>query len=205
MPDTQFEIPHDVAVEGKMEAIRATHAYFDRVWGFLKQHQPPISCKRGCHGCCSEPVYVNYGEVELAVQSIKPQDLDYVTRQTANWVKIAKESGLLKQEQPHVLDWLKMQLPCPFLRGGECVVYEARPISCRAHNALDDAALCHTLEGRKRQRYATWVELNMAATNMLAVVVSSVHDHLGVFLAAKLLGSKVESAATVSIEFSKDK
>ena len=38
--------------------------------------------------------------------------------------------------------------PCPFLKQGECSVYEHRPFACRTHLSLDDDdLLCQLIEG----------------------------------------------------------
>ena len=37
-----------------------------------------------------------------------------------------------------------LKLPCPFLSGGLCTIYEQRPTACREHFVTDSASLCET-------------------------------------------------------------
>ena len=80
-----------------------------------------ISCKKGCHSCCSMPVIISEDEAKL--------------------LKLLVENGkvqtnMFKLEfQARHIDTL-MELPiadrlCVFLKDGECAIYDNRPLSCR--------------------------------------------------------------------------
>jgi len=82
-------------------------------------------CKRGCAHCCHIGVTVSETEARL----------------------IAKASGRRVTHVPmttfshrQILDY---ENPCPFLRAGECSIYENRPLACRTQCSADvDSLLC---------------------------------------------------------------
>ncbi|SDU19434.1 Putative zinc-or iron-chelating domain-containing protein [Verrucomicrobium sp. GAS474] len=99
----------------------------------------PVSCRKGCAGCCHYEVEVTSDEGALLgeiVQRGYPIDRERLARLAAR-----------ERRDP---EWLKLAISenrCVFL--GEdraCGIYENRPASCRKHLVTSPAALC-TLVG----------------------------------------------------------
>lgn len=177
-------------------AVRYAHAEFDRLLR-LGRSQPNAvctTCVKGCHACCREPVYVNRAEAKLIVKSIPKTEVPGVIERTRTWIERAEASGLLAEDEPHVSRWLAMDLQCPLLKGGLCLVYEHRPTGCRAHNAVRDPALCSGADTRLRQQYESCKDATLACGGLL-VMASQEYDNLGAYLARWLLGRKVTSTA----------
>jgi hypothetical protein len=84
-----------------------------------------VPCKRGCSHCCHIAVSISKQEAAVIGERIGREPEQPPHRDTANHV-----------------DW-GYHNPCPFLRNGECSIYESRPLACRAHYSVDkDDLLC---------------------------------------------------------------
>lgn len=162
-------------------------------------------CQKGCHHCCSEPLYVDEREADLMLECLDPSLEKDVTVATARW--LSKAMPLLNTDMPDAMVWRRTENPCPFLIEGLCSVYDVRPMSCRTFFAIGDPEKCK-MPDREKQLYACYPPQATAA--MMSEFVKQeervVMDHLGVFLAEKLLGMKVQSAtrmdeATANAQF----
>lgn len=180
----------------RLNYVHAAHEMFDSKVAGLKKRPDwkPITCRQGCHACCSEPLHVNMAEAKVIVNAIPPGELEGVKARTKEWADQAEASGLLKEELPLAWDWLKFKLVCPLLKNGLCLVYQNRPMGCRSHNAVGDPALCHSIEGRKIQKYFYSPELDQM-TAFTLTGASNLADHLGAFLSQMLLKRHVPTAA----------
>ena len=78
---------------------------------------PYVACKQGCTACCHYTVHLYPVEAEL----------------------IEKRTQHRRLGQP-ALEADFHGTPCPFLTGGQCGIYEDRPMSCRQHVALTNTA-----------------------------------------------------------------
>lgn len=82
---------------------------------------PFTPCNKGCSACCH--YHVSVSEIEV----------DYIERHTRH-----RRSKILNQKQNF------HGQSCPFLEGGACSIYAARPFVCRRHIALTpNAYWCH--------------------------------------------------------------
>ncbi len=179
------------------EKVREIHRIFDEKFAALP-HRFPITCCKGCHACCAEPLLVNEAEADYLITAIPPQELDGVNARTQEWVFKFLGSGLANVDSPHVIHWLSARLMCPLLKDGLCLVYEQRPLGCRGHNAIGDPKLCHSLGTRLRQKYVISPELNNGVALMLMKACPT-SDHLGAFLANKLLAIPLKTAARIEV------
>lgn len=111
------------------------------------------SCKRGCPWCCFQSVeIVNWEE---------PMLREYLAETVSHEIKILIYENLLVWFDFHdrVMDGkseLSMEdafgelnirqaeegIPCPFLIGDECSIYEVRPLCCRSHISVNGAEEC---------------------------------------------------------------
>lgn len=102
-------------------------------------------CKRGCSHCCNMATLIAEPEAAVIGRAIgvtprKPKQWPFYSRQG-----IAKETLNTFAETFH--GYAK---PCPFLKKGECSIYENRPFACRVHvNMAPTADSCKMDQGRE--------------------------------------------------------
>jgi Fe-S-cluster containining protein len=99
-----------------------------------------IKCSAGCSFCCHTHVDINRDEAELLVY--KASKIEEKTGK-----KFIIDLGRLSKQQAKGLEgWNELpyaERKCVFLdEKGQCSVYEWRPATCRAHNAISDPANC---------------------------------------------------------------
>ena len=98
---------------------------------------PRVACKSGCFLCCHSRVSVIPLEALLMAEFV---DAEFSALQVDALVgRIHRSHDLTNGKSPEQIYALKDELPCVFLDGGRCSVYQARPSICRAWNALDSA------------------------------------------------------------------
>jgi Fe-S-cluster containining protein len=115
-----------------------------------------IACAPGCNACCEHPILVWLPEVLRVVEHLeRPENagvkqaflLAYPRWRAAigeDVERIAELTATGDREghvRAHVTAWKKRAL-CAFNHDGLCSIYEARPIVCRNHHALDTAEHC---------------------------------------------------------------
>jgi hypothetical protein len=84
-----------------------------------------VACKRGCSHCCHIAVLVPKQEAEVIAHRVGRKPATVPPRMDAQHIEWGYHN------------------PCPFLRDGECSIYESRPLVCRAHYSVDkDELLC---------------------------------------------------------------
>lgn len=107
-------------------------AVFDFVLGALderlrKDLYPHGTCTRGCSHCCN---------ISVGVTAVEARYIEAKTGHKANYNQ--------KTEQNF------FNVPCVFLKQGECSIYPYRPITCRVFTSLEDPARC---EGNDKPHY----------------------------------------------------
>jgi Fe-S-cluster containining protein len=183
----------------------------------------PVTCTKGCFGCCRELVYAERREaVELIERTVR-DGLDAVARLwvlTGEWrdrffktgmhkvgtcsAGIAKESDVNR-----ALQYRKAMLWCPLLKDGVCTQYEARPYGCRVHFATGPRIACEDDKLRPNQIFMFLnqecsLRLNIGAMAELTDGFPRAimqFDHLGVWLAHILLGETRRSMAEWDAQF----
>lgn len=128
------------------------------------------------------------------LECLTPEQRSKVAEKTKEWVEKAKP--LLNENMPNGFAWRRLNNPCPFLEGNLCSVYDRRPMGCRtffAHGNPDDCKM----PAREHQKIAVYVDHQMAsACAPYWVDEARVEmDHLGCFLADRLLGDRPESGS----------
>ena len=102
-----------------MSQYRDLRARVDEKFHEIQAAYPSdFSCRQGCHSCCKPALTVN---------AIERAELrEHLEARPA----LVVELRALAAENPH------RGKRCSFLRaGGDCAVYEARPLVCRSHGA----------------------------------------------------------------------
>ena len=94
------------------EVLNTADQIFDQAGKFA-------ACARGCGHCCHVSVPITQFEANYMGENlgIKPVEL--------------------KQIIKHELTEYGSHTPCPFLKQGECSIYEHRPLTCRMHMNFD--------------------------------------------------------------------
>jgi Fe-S-cluster containining protein len=143
-----------------------------------------IACRRGCAGCCEEPIMVYRPEAaRIALWLEQPDNAetrDYFRTSYPAWrARVGDTLSRLSAtfvtnpdgyREAHIAAWNR-GVPCPFLRDSACTIYPVRPIVCRTGHALDTAEFCNGAATASATR-ATYVPLDKfvaRARGLLAV------------------------------------
>jgi Fe-S-cluster containining protein len=163
----------------------------------LKTEQAACHRCQACW-CCYEPAYADEREVDYMLEALTPAQISEVAETTSRWLDLAKP--MLHQEKPNALAWRRLDVPCPFLKNGRCMVYARRPSGCRTFFALNDPDNCK-MPARAHQLFTEFAPLQTCAISMpfILAVKEVTMDHLGAFLARKLLRVEVQSGAKKTI------
>jgi Fe-S-cluster containining protein len=98
-----------------------------------------VACRAGCDHCCHQSVGVTAPEALAIFEHLKAAlsgpELSAIAEHVATLHE--RTRGLSSAER------FSSAHPCPFLKAGECSVYEVRPLACRGMNSLD-AEECST-------------------------------------------------------------
>lgn len=137
-----------------LELRRKVDDFYHRIAG---QHARSMACRRGCDACCKVDLSVFPVEAEPIRQALTdlPEDLRKAVAQR-------------RESQEH----------CLFLVGGECVVYDERPLICRSQGLplqLEDYSrtACElNFQGEQQPVSLPAVDvLNLATTNLLLSLI----------------------------------
>jgi Fe-S-cluster containining protein len=131
-----------------------------------------LACKRGCTGCCEEPIMIFRPEAARVARWLEqPENAaarDAFRAAYKDWKKRAGDtparlSALFVGDperyiKAHVEGWRQGVL-CAFNQGGDCTIYPVRPIVCRGGHALNTSEYCTGAADRPAAR-ATFVPLD---------------------------------------------
>ncbi len=200
----------------RLDVVRDVHGTVDEAIRHLFTYgtgpdgeKAVATCRKGCPSCCYEPVYAERTEATLIAQrllTLDPEVRARVLARVRDWLERFRSSPLRAEESPDVIPYRLMRLPCPLLEGGECLVYEDRPVACRTHIALGPVERCEDTAQRPDQ---VWLANNdYLASSMMKMagglqedgVAHLLMEHLGLLLAEALVGERVESEARRMLE-----
>lgn len=88
-----------------------------------------VDCRKGCYVCCFQTVLVLPYEAFYIVSFIQ-NNLNKNNRDLIFDRIIKKDNATRKMK---VQEFLSYKDPCPLLKNGICMVYEARPMACRTY------------------------------------------------------------------------
>ena len=90
----------------------------------------PRACKQGCSHCCYQPVIAAPLEI---VHMADVAEKTLTSKQLGDLVNRLSEYNSLRHEDRKASELAA----CPMLINESCSLYEARPITCRAHHSYD--------------------------------------------------------------------
>jgi Putative zinc- or iron-chelating domain len=120
---------------------RSVHALADEVWASVRAEAEPqgqrsqIACAAGCGACCHQLVALAPAEAVAIAWFVPQRFTEGERRDLADRIASldAATRGKTASERA------RLRLPCAFLAEGRCLIYEARPLRCRAVHSRDAA------------------------------------------------------------------
>lgn len=114
-------------------ALEKMHAVIDgmieSLTEFARQNNQPIDCKKGCDWCCHQPIFALEYELDYLhdylENNFSESELASINKRAGN-----KNKKLAELENEKLLH---AKHPCPLLKKGACIAYEARPVACRIY------------------------------------------------------------------------
>lgn len=116
-----------------------------------------ISCRKGCGACCIQAVPLAPAEARAISDLVKalPEPRQTQIRERfSTGLAVASEAGLLNtlmdtgelDDAESVfklgMDYLRLQIPCPFLEDQACSIHPERPIRCREYLVTSSPEFC---------------------------------------------------------------
>jgi Fe-S-cluster containining protein len=128
--------PAGLALVGSGAAMAFDHARTEILKATRKAKAPAPACKAGCSACCTLLVSCSVPELVSIVIYIAE---NWNAKDVADMFAKLREAGE-KVRGLTAADRHKLRMPCPMLKDGNCSVYAARPLACRAYNSLSRQA-----------------------------------------------------------------
>lgn len=102
----------NASVRNKLQKI------YSLMTDLVKAAEPYVACSKGCADCCKMNVMISQLEA------------NFIERETG--IKPTQVTSSLLHSQNEFIG-----VPCPFLKGDSCSIYDARPFVCRKHLCFD--------------------------------------------------------------------
>lgn len=115
--------------EGIQPIYKAINELISMLIKYGQQQNIAIDCKAGCSACCYQSIYGVEHEFDTLTQYLLKH---WTLEEREQLVERARK----KFEAMQVLSKEEQALfksPCPFLKDGNCSVYEMRPMACRIY------------------------------------------------------------------------
>jgi len=106
----------------------------------IEAAEEKCECSAGCTACCRGVISVSVPEAIYIFHAFA-QDKFRAARLPKIWERITDQVALLHKGMS-VADLLEKGVECVFLHDGGCLVYNWRPVLCRARTSFDDPAKC---------------------------------------------------------------
>lgn len=111
------------------EMYFAVDELIDAFLQFARANDQKTDCKRGCSWCCYQPVFALSYELET-LNDFMESEFDSSTRLKIHNMATSKQIKLEKLDDEKLLN---SKFPCPLLKDGYCLAYQARPMACRIY------------------------------------------------------------------------
>lgn len=155
--DVQSKISNLRALVPPQTAIQEIHRSVDLMVQDGRQkdsHAAEIQCRAGCAHCCRQAVAITPAEADLLIQSAQHR-------------RIAIDENRLARQAGHTEETWAQQPPddraCVFLGADQrCMIYDARPASCRKYFVLTPPEECDLVQFPKGEA-AVWFTFDAEA------------------------------------------
>jgi len=107
----------------------AIDSTIDTLGTYAVQQGTPIECSKGCEWCCNQPVYALDYELDFLKQYML-SNFPISEKKALKKRALEKKMKLDKLEKDKLLN---AKHPCPLLKNGICLAYNARPMACRIY------------------------------------------------------------------------
>lgn len=98
----------------------------------LKKENQKIDCKKACHWCCTQAVFINPREAQYIFEYLKS---NFEAKELAVF-KSKISSKDLNTKAMSLKNILIHKDDCPFLKEKTCSVYPVRPMACRIYLSM---------------------------------------------------------------------
>ncbi|MEN8116062.1 MAG: YkgJ family cysteine cluster protein [Bacteroidota bacterium] len=115
------------------EMYGAVDSFIESLLEFANRQGQLISCKKGCEWCCHQPVFAMDYELAYLNQFIQKN----MSRRGLTEINKRANEKQKKLDALEKEDLLNSKYPCPLLKDGSCLAYEARPMACRIYLSID--------------------------------------------------------------------
>ena len=116
--------------------LRMSYVLYDEVDSLIDSfskrcqlERKQVDCRKGCYVCCCQTVlvlpYEAFYIVSFIQNNLNKNDRDLI------FDRIIKKDNITREMK--VQEFLSYKDPCPLLKNGICMVYEARPMACRTY------------------------------------------------------------------------
>lgn len=115
------------------EMYKTIDDLIESLFVFAQQQKQPIDCRKGCEWCCHQPVFAMDYELDFLDNYLNEK----FSKEERKEVKIRAEK--IRQQLNSLKNdtLLHSKFPCPLLKDGICIAYEARPVACRIYLSTD--------------------------------------------------------------------
>jgi Fe-S-cluster containining protein len=124
----------------------------------IEQAGKHITCERGCSYCCYQPIEVVRYEVVAVIHFLYQNPL-IMRRFIENMYRYRKillenadrfadaDRGFNADCIGDIEAYLALDIPCPFLRGGVCIIHDVKPLTCAGFFSLSPVIKCKQKDG----------------------------------------------------------
>jgi Fe-S-cluster containining protein len=120
----------------------------------------PVSCAKGCAACCRYLVHISEPEayyVHDLVQRLPESRRSEIQARFAAALERLDAAGLLDslrrcqtlslaEVRVRAADYVRLQIPCPFLENESCSIYADRPVTCREYLVTSPPENCSRVD-----------------------------------------------------------
>ncbi|MCK4921454.1 MAG: YkgJ family cysteine cluster protein [Bacteroidales bacterium] len=99
----------------------------------IKQENQIIDCKKVCHWCCTQAVFINPRETQYITEYIKSK----FEAKELSVLKSKVSSKDLNTKNMSLKNVLANKDDCPFLKEKTCSIYPVRPMACRIYLSMN--------------------------------------------------------------------
>ena len=121
-----------------------------------------ITCFKGCSSCCSQFISVNLSQALVVVDYLYSnyKAMPVFLRDYEKWLSsfennhgamavltnlegyTTRAAAMKHYSQELCTEYHKLDIPCPFLDQGQCVIHEVRPVVCASYFSVSPVEQC---------------------------------------------------------------